>query len=386
MLLIKNGNIWTGTGEVIERGSILVEKGKIKKIGKDFKVPEGTKVIDVRGRFVSPGLIDAHSHLGLWETAIGFEGSDGNEAVDPITPHLRAIDSINPMDLTFKEARDGGVTAVAAGPGSANVLGGTFAAIKTAKANRIDDLVIKHPVAMKCAFGENPKRVYSGKGKSPTTRMAVASLLRQALEKARQYMVKKEAANGDIEKEPPYDAKSEALLPVLKREIPLKAHAHRADDMFTAMRIAEEFNLDITMDHSTEGHLIVDELVKANAKCIVGPSFGHRTKFELQNTTFETPGILSKAGLKVAITTDCQVTPQQTLITWAATAVKYGMEKEDALKAVTINAAEIIGIADRVGSLEVGKDADIVVWNKHPLDLNTDVFMTVIDGKIEYKK
>lgn len=329
--------------------------------------------------------MEAHCHLGLWESSIGFEGADGNDITHPITPQLRAIDAINPMDITFEEARNAGVTCAAAGPGSANVIGGTFVAIKTAPAKRIESLIVKDPIAMKCAFGENPKRCYSSKNKMPSTRMGVAAVFREALFKAKQYLDKKEAAGEDVSKLPAFDAKCEALIPVLKREIPLKAHAHRADDMFTALRIAKEFNLKITLDHATEGHLIADELVKENVPCIVGPSFGHRSKFELQNKSFTTPHVLNQAGIKVAITTDAQVTPLHRLPLMAGLAVEAGMDEMEALKAITINAAEIIGVADRVGSLEKGKDADIAIFDGHPFEVQGKPWKVMIDGKFVFE-
>jgi len=387
MLLIKNALIMPMVGEEIENGSILVDKGKIKAIGTKIVVDEANcTIIDAEGRLVTPGFVEAHSHLGLWESAIGFEGADGNEATDPITPHLRAIDAINPMDITIAEACAAGVTTAAAGPGSANVIGGTFVVLKTAPAKRVEDLIIKDPMAMKCAFGENPKGCYNAKGKMPMTRMGVAALFRETLFKTQEYMRKLEEAGDDVAKKPDFDAKLEAMIPVMKKEIPLKAHAHRADDMFTALRIAKEFDLLITLDHATEGHLIVDDLVEANVPCIVGPSFGHRSKYELQNLTFETPAILSKAGVKVAITTDAQVTPLHRLPLLAGMAVKHGMCEKEAFKAITINAAEIIGVADRVGSLEVGKDADIVIFDEHPFHTKGKVYKTIIDGKIVYSR
>ncbi|QOR36112.1 amidohydrolase [Clostridium sp. 'deep sea'] len=387
MLLIKNARIYTVAGPVIENGSIVIENGKIKEIGENITINETacTEVINAEGKIITPGFIDAHSHLSLWESSIGFEGSDGNEATHPITPHMRGLDAINPFDITFEEARNAGVTAVAAGPGSANVIGGTFVAIKTFPAKRADELVIKDPVAMKCAFGENPKRFYGTQGKTPSTRMATAGLFRETLFKAKQYLYKLENAK-EASKKPKYDAKLEALIPVLKREIPLKAHAHRADDMFTALRIAKEFNLKITLEHATEGHLIADELAKENVYCIVGPSFGHKSKFELQNLTFDTPAILHKAGIKIAITTDAPVIPLARLPLMAGIAVEHGLNEDQALKAITINAAEAVGIEDRVGSLEVGKDADLVIFNNKPFNTNSKVYMTIINGKVVYKK
>ena len=383
MIFIKNGHIYTMAGKVMENGSILIKDGKIVEVGEDLKVPENAEVIDAQGRMITPGFIDAHCHLGMFEEGIGFEGSDGNEMTDPITPQLRAIDSINPMDISFREAYEGGVTTAVTGPGSANVIGGTFAALKT-YGHRVDDMVIKDPVAMKIAFGENPKRVYNGQKKSPMTRMATASLLRETLFKAQSYMNKKE--NEDETKRPDYDMKMEAMLPVLKREIPVKAHAHRADDIFTALRIAKEFNIDITLDHCTEGHLIAEDLAKEGKTAIVGPSFGSRSKFELQNKTFETPKVLIEAGVKVAITTDSPVIPLQYLSLCAGLAHKAGLDEMEALKAITINAAEIVGLEGRIGSIEAGKDADIVIFDGNPIkDIDYKTYMTIIDGKVVYK-
>lgn len=383
MLFIKNAKIYTMSGDVIENGSILISKGKIKEVGKDLKEPEGAEIIDAGGRMLTPGFVEAHCHLGMWEDAIGFEGSDGNEMTDPVTPELRAIDAINPMDRTFTEALEGGVTTAVTGPGSANVIGGSFAAIKT-YGHRVDDMIIKEPVAMKIAFGENPKRVYSDKQKSPMTRMATAAILRDTLFKVKTYMEKK--ADEDKAKHPDFDIKMEALIPVMKKDIPLKAHAHRADDIFTAIRIAKEFDVDITLDHCTEGHLIAEDLVKEGKSAIVGPSFGDRSKFELKNLTFETPKVLIEAGVKVAITTDSPVTPLQYLSLCAGLAHKAGLDEMEALKAITINPAQITGIDDRVGSIEVGKDADLVIFDRNPLkDIDSKAFITIIDGNVVYR-
>lgn len=383
MILIKNAHIYTMKDEVIENGSILIKDGKIQEVARDINPPKGARLIDAEGRMLTPGFVEAHCHLGMWEDSIGFEGSDGNEMTDPVTPQLRAIDSINPMDRTFQEAYEAGITTAVTGPGSANVIGGTFAAIKT-YGHRIDDMILKDPVAMKIAFGENPKRVYNDQQKPPMTRMATAALLRETLFEAKAYMDKKQ--DKDKSKHPDFDMKMEALIPVLKREIPLKAHVHRADDIFTALRIAKEFDLDISLDHCTEGHLIKDDLAKEGKAAIVGPSLSDRSKFELKNLTFETPRILNEAGVKLAITTDSPVIPLQYLSLCAGLAHKAGLDEMEALKAITINPAEIIGIDDRVGSIEVGKDADIVIFDKNPLkDVDAHTFMTIIDGNIVYR-
>lgn len=386
MLLIKNGKIYTMAGEIIENGSILIENGKIKEVGKDIAVPLNAEVIDAQGKMVTPGIVESHCHLGLSEDAIGFEGNDVNEMVDPLTPHIRAIDGVNPMDKTFEEAYQGGITSVVTGPGSANVIGGQFAAIKT-YGKRLDDMIIKEPIAMKVAFGENPKRIYNAQSKSPMTRMAISAILRETLFKAKEYIEKLEKSKEDESKKPKFDMRMEALIPVIKKEIPLKAHAHRADDIFNALRIAKEFDVDITLEHCTEGHLITDYLLEEGKGCIIGPSFGHRSKFELKNLTFETPGILNKAGVKVAIMTDSPVVPLQYLPLCAGLAVKAGMDEIEALKSITINAAEIVGIADRVGSIEVGKDADIVIFDGNPLlDVDYETVVTIIDGKVVYRR
>jgi imidazolonepropionase-like amidohydrolase len=385
MLIIKNGYIKTMDGEDIENGQIIIEDGKIKAIGNNLIIPNDVEVIDAEGLLVTPGLIDGHCHIGMWEEGIGFEGEDGNEAVEPITPHLRAIDGINPMDQGFQDAIEGGVTCAVTGPGSANVIGGSFAAIKT-YGKKIDDMIIKDPVAMKIAFGENPKRVYDEQHKSPVTRMAIAALLRETLFEAKKYMEDLDASKEDPDQKPDFDIKLHSMLPVLKKEIPLKAHAHRADDIFTALRIAKEFDLDITLDHCTEGHLIVEELKAAGKPCLIGPTFGSRTKVELRNKSFETPKILTDAGIKTAIITDSNVIPIQHLPMCAGMAVKAGLAEEEAWRTITINPAEITGIDDKVGSLKVGKDADIAIFKGNPLlDVDYETVITIIDGKIVYK-
>jgi imidazolonepropionase-like amidohydrolase len=379
MILIRNGKILTMNDRIYEMGDILIKGKKILDIGENLELPKDAEVIDAKGMWVMPGIVDAHCHIGMWEDGIGFEGSDGNEATDPVTPELRAIDGINPEDHCFREARENGITTVVTGPGSANVIGGQFTALKT-YGRRVDDMVIKEPLALKVAFGENPKWVYDGQKKAPSTRMATAAILRENLIKAQNYKRKLEQGEKDPDKMPDRDLKMEILVKVLNREIPLKAHAHRADDILTALRIAREFNVDITLDHCTEGHRISDFLLEEEAKVIVGPLFSERSKVELKNMTFKAPGILSKAGVKVAMMTDHPVIPIQYLPVCAAIAVKEGMEEMEALKSITINAAEITGIADRVGSLEPGKDADIVIFDGHPLEFRTRAIWVFIDG------
>ena len=381
MLCIKNGLIYTMTQKEPIKGDVLIEDGKIRGIGADLEIPEGTEVIDAEGLEVYPGFVEAHCHTGLDGYGIGYEGRDYCELNDLVTPQLRAIDGINPFDPCFLHAREAGVTCIGTGPGSADVLGGTFAAVKTA-GKRIDKMVVKYPVAMKCAFGENPKNCYQDKG--DTSRMTTAALLRNELFKAKAYMEKKEAAGDDVQKQPEFNLKLESLIPVLKKEIPLKAHAHQANDIFTALRIAKEFGLDITLEHVTEGHMIADELAGEHVPMAVGPTLTHATKFELQNKSWTTPGVLASMGCQVSIITDAPVIPQEYLPLCAGLAVKAGMDEFDALKAITINPAKHLGVEDRVGSLEVGKDGDIVVMSGSPLKVESLVKWVVIDGVVVY--
>lgn len=379
MLCIKNGLIHDAVNREAYKGDILIENGKVSAIGSDISVTEGTEIIDAEGLQIYPGFVEAHCHLGLDNYACGFEGDDYNEMTDIICPQLRGCDGIYPQDPTLKMAAEGGVTCVATGPGSANVLGGTFVAIKTV-GKRVDKMIVKDPIAMKCAFGENPKRCY--RDKSCSCRMDIASKLRETLKRARDYMERKELAGDDISKCPVYDPKLEALIPVLKKEIPLKAHAHRADDIFSAIRVAKECDVRLTLEHVTDGSLIAEELAEENYPVAVGPTFGHATKLELINKSFETPGILAKAGCQVSIITDSPVIPQQYLALCAGFAVQSGMDEFDALKAITINPARHIGVNDRVGSLEVGKDADIVIADGSPLISTTRIIKVLIDGNI----
>jgi len=370
-----------------ENGYIYIEGSIIKETGPMANCPNDTDIIDAKGRYVMPGFVDAHTHIGLFEDSVGFEGDDGNETTDPVTPQLRAIDGIYHADRSFDEARQWGVTTVVCGPGSSNVICGQFAALKT-YGRSVDEMVFKQPCALKVAFGENPKSVHQEKNRTPSTRMSTAAILREQLYKAKEYMDNWEEyrKNPDEKDKPEFDIRLEALIPVLKRELIMKVHAHRADDILTALRIAGEFNLDITIDHCTEGHIIADILKQKNVKVILGPLLTDRSKIELRNQSIEAPAILSREGIPVAIMTDHPCVPIQHLLLSASVAVREGMAEEDALKAITINAARAAGIDDRVGSLEPGKDADIVIFSGYPFDYKTKVDMTIINGKVVYRR
>lgn len=382
MIFIKNGYIKTMSGADIENGCLLIDdNGKIAAVGTDLVAPEGAEIIDAEGRLVTPGCVEAHCHVGIGEPLIGWAGADTNESSEPITPHMRAIDGINPQSSDFPKAVRGGVTTLCVAPGSTNIIGGTATAIK-AVGKRVDDMIIKDPVAMKCAFGENPKNYFGQMAKkAPITRMAIAALFRDTLYKAKAYTEDKEAG-----KDVKFDIKMEALVPVIKKEIPLKVHAHRADDIFTAIRIAKEFDLKVTFDHCTDGHLIAEELAELGYPTLVGPSFGGRSKAELENKTFATAGILNKAGCEVSIVTDAGVTPIYHLPMFAGLAANAGLPMEEAWRAITINPAKALGIADRVGSLEAGKDADVIIWTADPLTtIGGESYIAIVDGKIAYR-
>lgn len=382
MLLIRNGHIKTMAGAEFDRGSVLIgDDGKIAAVGQEIPAPAGARVIDAEGRLVTPGCVEAHCHIGLDNEGMGWEGHDYNEIVEPLTPQLRAIDSINPMDEAFGLALRGGVTTACTGPGSANVVGGTFVALKLA-GKRVDKMIVKEPLAMKCAFGENPKRCYGqGMKKSPMTRMGTAALLRELLFKTKRYMEDKEAGRN-----PGFDMKLEAMLPVLKGEIPLKCHAHRADDILTAVRIAREFGVKLTLDHCTDGTVIADEIAEEGLCAFVGPTLGGKSKIELQSKSFETPAKLHAAGVPISIITDAPVIPLQYLPMCAGLAANAGLDMEEAWKAITINPAVQTGIGDRVGSLEAGKDGDVVIWTADPLTtVGGEAYITIVDGKVVYQ-
>ncbi len=382
MLYIKNGTVKTMAGPDLENGCVLIgDDGKIVAVGTDIPCPADARVLDAQGRLVTPGCVEAHCHVGLDNEGMGWEGHDYNEIVEPLTPQLRAIDSINPMDEALSLGLKGGVTTVCTGPGSANVVGGTFAAIKLA-GKRVDSMIVKEPLAMKCAFGENPKRCYGQSSKkSPMTRMGTAALLRELLFRTRRYMEDKESG-----KNPPFDFKLESMIPVLRGELPLKAHAHRHDDILTSIRIAKEFGVRLTLDHCTDGALIADELAREGYPAFVGPTFGGKSKIELINKSFDTPRILHEAGVDIAIITDAPVIPIQYLPLCAGLACNAGLPYEEAWKAITVNPARLTGIGDRVGSLEPGKDGDLVIWTADPLtQVGAEAAVTVVNGKIVYQ-
>lgn len=400
MIAITNGKVITITQSTLEHGTVLVEGGRIVALGEVVQIPEDAEVYDATGKVVMPGLIDAHCHVGLWPEGIGQEYSDGNEMTDPITPHLRALDAVHPEDPAFKELVAAGVTTVLTGPGSGNLIGGQWVCLKTVPKPSVEQMVLLEPAGMKMALGENPKRTYGGQKKAPSTRMGNAATLRAALVDAQNYLEKwrryeaeraesqAKAETGDKDakepKPPERDLKLEALGKVLRREMKARIHAHRADDMLTAIRIAEEFNLDLTLEHATEGYKIADILAAKGIPVTAGPILFSREKYELKAMTPKNPGLLAKAGVKVAIQTD-EMSAVKYLTINAALAVREGMLEEEALKAITINAAEIIGVADRVGSLEVGKDADLVVFSGHPFDYRTVAELVLVDGQVAYK-
>lgn len=380
-MIIINAEIYTMESDTPIKNGYIRFSNTIEEIGSmaDYK-PTDEEIFDAKGKYVFPGLIDAHTHLGMFEDSMGFEGDDGNEESDPITPHLRAIDAINPNDRYFTEAKLSGITTVASGPGSANPISGQFCAIKT-HGTVIDDMIIKAPVAMKFSFGENPKTVYHGKNQQPITRMATAALIRETLKKAQEYAenIRLAQENPDDYDKPDYDAKLESLLPVLSGELPVKAHAHRADDIATALRIAKEFGLNMTIEHATEGHLIPEKL--QNISCQLGPTLSDRSKPELKNMTFDTYRILAEQGTPVSVITDHPVIPINYLPLCAALAVKHGLNEFDALKTITINPAKTLGIDDKVGSLKAGKDADIVIFDQFPLELLAQAEVVFVNGK-----
>ena len=391
-MFIYNGKIHSMEQPAIENGYVEIAGGRIVSVGAMAGRPGFTpspEDIDARGALVLPGFVDAHSHVGMWEDAIGFEGDDGNEETDPCTPHLRAVDAVNPMDRCFSEALAAGITTVMTGPGSANPIGGQWLAMKTG-GRRIDDMLICTPSAMKFALGENPKTVYHGKSLAPITRMATAAIIRDQFRKAQRYLEDIERAESADEEDeyerPEYDMKCEALIPVLKRQLKAHFHCHRSDDIFTAIRIAKEFSLDYVLIHATEGHLIADVLAAEGAAAIVGPILCDRSKPELRSQTPANAAALHAHGVPFAICTDHPVIPIQYLPLSAGICVREGLPYEEALRAITINAARICGIDGRVGSLAPGKDADIALFDGDPLSTYVTPALVMQDGAVVYRK
>jgi len=379
MQAIVNGEIWTMHGPRFQ-GTVLIENGKIAAVGENIDIPEGSDIYNAAGMVVMPGFIDAHTHVGILEE-IFEEGDDLNEITDPVTPHLRAIDAINPMDMAFQDALQAGVTTVVTGPGSANILGGEMVAMKTC-GSVVDDMVISCPVGLKAALGENPKRVYGTNKKMPITRMASAALLREALVRGQQYLEKQVRLLDGKADPPERDLKMESVARVLRREIPLRVHAHRADDIMTALRIGREFNLRLVIEHCTEGHLVADRLAAAGVPAVVGPVLINRSKVELMGRTLKTAAALAAQGVSFAVMTDHPVVPIQYLLISAALTTRGGLTEEQALGAITIGAARVLGLADRIGSITPGKDGDVVVLSGNPFYLGTVVNRVYIDGKV----
>ena len=386
LILIENATVWTMTGPPIAGGSVLVREGKIAAVGRDIALRDTQDLqrIDAAGGWVLPGLVEAHCHIGISEERVGGVGDDCNELVTPLTPSLRAVDAVNPMDSAFHNALAAGITTVMTGPGSANVVGGQFVALKTHGRN-IAEMVLRERAALKVAFGENPKTNYGGKGNAPATRMAIAAMLREALNKARDYLNEKQAAQ-KAGRSFKMDYQQEAYLPVLRGEIPLKAHVHRADDILTAIRIAKEFGLKMTLDHCTEGHLIAREVAASGFPAIVGPSLASRSKVEVENLDFKTAGVLRKVGVEVAICSDHPVTLIQYLPIYAGLAAREGLGQAGALRAITAGAARILGVDHRVGTLQAGKDADIAIFSGNPLETATCTLYTLVNGQVVYDR
>lgn len=394
-MVVINVKTRTMSAQDFECGYVRCADGVFTDIGdmSDYREVPGEEVIDGAGLTLYPGFIDAHCHIGMWNDALCFEGEDGNEDTDPSTPHLRAIDSVNPMDRCFEDAVAAGVTTVCTGVGSANPIGGSFIIMKTWGSKRVDKLIVKSPSAIKFALGENPKNTYNDRDETPVTRMATAAIIREQLTKAKRYsedIAEYERLKGtdDEISRPDYDIKCEALLPLFDGKHPLKAHfhCHRADDIFTAQRLSGEFGLDYVLIHCTDGALIADELAENKPAVVLGPIFGDRGKPELANHDITTPAVLSKNGIKFALCTDHPETPIQYLPLTAALAVRGGLDKEEALRCITITAAKTLGVADRVGSVEPGKDADFTLYADEPIDMMTTPALTVVRGKIAHRK
>jgi imidazolonepropionase-like amidohydrolase len=384
MLAIINGTLHTVAHGVIPGGTLLIDdEGRIAGIGSGVSIPEGTPILDAAGLEVFPGFVDAHTHLGIWEEGVGRAFWDGNEASDPVTPHVRALDAINPRDQGLADARQAGVTTVCVTPGSANAICGQAAVIKTA-GEAVDRMVVRQPAGLKMALGENPKGVYKSRDKMPSTRMGTVALIREALIEAQTYLEKQARAEADPDEElPGEDLKMESLALTLRRQVPVRIHAHRADDILSALRLAQEFDLDVAVEHCTEGHKVAAELAEAGIPALVGPSLSSRSKVELRELSFGTAGELARAGVTVALISDHPFVPIQYLPLCGGLAVREGLEPETALRALTLTPAEILGVADRVGSLELHKDADLALYRGHPFyDVQARCVVTVVEGRL----
>jgi imidazolonepropionase-like amidohydrolase len=384
MLAILNGKLYTVSQGIVEGGSLLIDNnGRIEAAGAGINPPEGAEVIDATGLNVFPGFVDAHTHLGVWEEGVGRAFWDGNEASDPVTPHVRALDAINPRDQGLADARGVGVTTVCVTPGSANAICGQAVVIKTA-GEVVDRMVVRQPAGLKMALGENPKSVYKPRDKMPSTRMGIAALIREALVNTQNYLDKQAQAANDPDKEPPdEDLKLEALALALRREVPARIHAHRADDILTALRLGQEFDLQLVVEHCTEGHKVAAELAEAGVPAMVGPSLSSRSKMELRELSFSTPAALACAGVTVALISDHPFVPIQYLPLCGGLAIREGLGEEAALRAITLTPAEILCVADRVGSLEPGKDADLALYRGHPFyDVQARCLLTLVQGRI----
>jgi imidazolonepropionase-like amidohydrolase len=383
---IVGGRVEPISGAPLDSGTILVAGGKITAVGPDLDIPDDATVIDAGGGWVLPGFIEAHGHVGVHEEAEGWAGSDSNELTEPVTAQVRALDAINPADLGFRDAISGGVLAVNVNPGSGNPIGGQTAALKC-WGRTVDEMLLKAPAGMKSALGENPKRVYGERKQSPSTRLGTAAVIRAALVDAANYLAKLDAEQRKPEDERKHvdrDLKLEALGRVLRKEIPWRQHCHRADDIATALRLADEFGYDLVIDHGTEAHLLADILAAKDIPVIIGPLFTSRSKVELRNRSLDNPGKLASAGVTIAITTDHPVVPINFLAHQAALSVKHGLDRESALRALTINPARIVGVDERLGSIEPGKDADLVIWSGDPLDVLSRVTRALINGEEIY--
>jgi imidazolonepropionase-like amidohydrolase len=381
---IVGGTVWTGDGTVIRDGVVVIDGDRIEAVGQDG-VPKGATEVSARGRYVLPGYVDAHAHAGLVEEGVGWEGQDGNELTDPVTPQLRALDGINPQDGGLARGLAAGVTTVHVTPGSGNVVGGQGAVVRT-WGTTVDAMVLRAPAGIKAALGENPKRVYRELKRMPTTRMGTAAVLRDALARARAYVDKLDKAGGDAAAAPERDLRWEALALVIRRRIPLRVHCHRADDILTALRIRREFDIDITLEHAVEGHLVAAEIAAAGVPVSYGPLLAPVSKVEVRGLRPDAPAILTAAGIEVSLITDHPVVPLYALGIQAGIAVREGLSEQAALRAITLHPARSLGVADQVGSLAPGKAADVAIWQGHPFEVRSRVRRVFVRGELAHRR